>query len=196
MRNRRAFTLLELIVSIVVTGVIALLAYATASAGFDTRDALDRHRTTADAELRVRAMISDALRHASDDADSGFVAFGLVAGTDSRGLPTDRVTFLTRGALPPLGASGLWAMTIEPSATGLIVSASPARERANTQVVARVAEIHGLDVQVASLANHAWSAEWTSPAQLPGAVQLVFYNAAGGIVGSPLVVRVGLEDVR
>ena len=44
MRPRQAFTLLELIVSITVAGIIALLAYGSARAGFDTRDAIARHR--------------------------------------------------------------------------------------------------------------------------------------------------------
>ena len=111
MRNRRAFTLLELIVSISVAGIIALLVYGSASAGLDTRDALDRYRAGAEAEMRARLLLSDALRHATDEVDAGSVAFGLADATDARGLPIDQLTFATRGIAPPLGASARWMVT-------------------------------------------------------------------------------------
>jgi len=36
MRRRAGFTLLEIMVVIVITGVVALIVYGTAAAGFDT----------------------------------------------------------------------------------------------------------------------------------------------------------------
>lgn len=205
MTNRRAFTLLELIVSIAVTGIIALLAYASASAGFDTRDALARYRATNEAELRARVLVADALRHASDEAEPGDVAFELVDATDPRGLPTDQLTFLTRGVLPPLGGSALWMVTLAPSPRGLVFRAAPARESLPATrstavetgaIIAVLAQVRGLDVRVTSLAAPTWSASWASSGQLPAAVTLTFYDAAGVPVGAPLVVRLGLEAVR
>jgi len=194
--NRRAFTLLELIVSITVAGIIALLAYASASAGFDTRDAIARHQATSEAELRTRSVLSDALRHASDEADAGNPAFELLDAIDSRGRPADRLTFLTRGILPPLGASALWTVTLSPSSAGLEMRAAPVGGRENPNIVARLETVRGVDVQVMSLAERSWTTAWPSPAQLPTAVQLTFYDAARAPVGPPLVVRVGLEAVR
>jgi prepilin-type N-terminal cleavage/methylation domain-containing protein len=194
--NRRAFTLLELIVSITVAGIIALLAYASASAGFDTRAAIARHRATSEAELRVRGVLLDALRHASDEGDAGYLAFELVDATDGRGLPLDRLTFLTRGILPPLGASALWMVTLSPSPAGLELRAAPGGGPENPHVTARLEGVRGVDIQVMSLADRTWATAWPSPAQLPAAVQLTFYDAAGAPVGAPLVVRVGLEAVR
>jgi prepilin-type N-terminal cleavage/methylation domain-containing protein len=196
MRNRRAFTLLELIVSISVAGIIALLVYGSASAGFDTRDALARHRATSESELRARVVLADALRHASDEADAGVAAFDLVDATDPRGLPSDRLTFLTRGILPPLGASALWAVTLAPSANGLIISAAPAGAVARASLVARLDRVRGLDVQAMLPADLTWNATWPSNGQLPAAVQLTFYDSAGSLVGAPLVVRLGLESIR
>src|SRR5689334_13850335 len=147
MTNRRAFTLLELIVSIVVAGIIALLAYASASAGFDTRDALERYRTTAEAELRARSLITDAFRHASDEGDPGVPALELLDGMDPGGLPADQLTFLTRGVLPPLGASTLWSVMLTPSAKGLSLRAAPVGSSTGA-VTARLPNVRGLDVQV------------------------------------------------
>lgn len=196
MRARRGFTLLELIVSIAVSGIIALLVYGSASAGFDTRDALARYRATNEAELRVRAMLADALRHASDEADAGTLAFDLVDATDPRGLPLDQLTFLTRGVLPPLGSSARWSMTLTPTARGLLVRAVPVESSGAGSISAVLEQVRGLDVQVASLADGSWSAAWPSSGQLPAAAQLTFYDVAGAPVGTPVVVRIGLEAVR
>jgi len=195
MTNRRAFTLLELIVSIVVAGIIALLAYASASAGFDTRDALERYRTTAEAELRARSLITDAFRHASDEGDAGVPALELLDGMDPGGLPADQLTFLTRGVLPPLGASTLWSVMLTPSAKGLSLRAAPVGSSTGA-VTARLPNVRGLDVQVMALADQAWSSSWPASRQLPAAVRLTLYDASGSTIGSPIVVRLGLESAR
>jgi prepilin-type N-terminal cleavage/methylation domain-containing protein len=200
MTSRPAFTLLELIVSIAVAGLIALLVYGSASAGFDTRDALARYRSTSESELTARVMITDALRHATDEADTGAAAFGLVDATDARGLPTDQLSFLTRGILPPLGASAVWTMTLAPSARGLLLRATPTSSAGDRQgtgsITAVLGEIRGLDVRVMSLVDRAWSASWPSSRQLPAAVEITFYDATGAPVGAPVVVRLGLEAVQ
>ena len=196
MTNRRAFTLLELIVSLAVAGIIALLAYGSASAGFDTRDALARYRSTTETELRARVLVSDALRHASDEAENGTPAFSLVDAMDPQGLPSDQLTFLTRGIMPPLGGSALWSMTLVPSATGLVISAAPRGSNGEMRVTALLANVRGFDVQVMAIADRAWNSGWSANGQLPAAVRLTFYDAAGAVVGAPLVVRLGLESVR
>jgi prepilin-type N-terminal cleavage/methylation domain-containing protein len=194
-RNRRAFTLLELIVSMAVAGIIALLVYGSASAGFDTRDTLARHRATAESELRARILLADALRHATDEADAG-VAFELLDAMDNQGLPSDQLTFLSRGILPPLGASAPWTVALAPSPEGLVVRAAPAHATSSGSIVARLDRVRGLDVQAMSLADRTWSSTWASTGQLPAAVQLTFYDAAGSVVGVPLIVRLGLEGVQ
>ena len=196
MRNRPAFTLLELIVSIAVAGIIALLAYGSASAGFDTRDALARYQATSEAELRARTLLADALRHATDDADSARAAFEIEDAVDQRGLASDRLTFLTRGIVPPLGASARWIVTLSAGARGLDIIAIPTEAAAGSPIIARLANVRGLDVQAMSLAERRWNSSWVSTAQVPAAVRLTFYDATGTQVGSPLVVRVGLEAVR
>lgn len=197
MRSRRGFTLLELIVSIAIAGMIALLVYGSASAGFDTRDALARHAAGAEAELKLRSMLTDALRHASDESNPGSLTFELVDATDVRGMPMDRLTFLTRGIVPPLGASALWRVTISVSANGLVLAASPAdAQSATAQVAAVVPQIRGLDVSVMSLADRSWGNLWPSSGQIPSAVRVTMHDAEGRVAGAPVVVRLGLEAAQ
>lgn len=198
MKARSGFTLLELIVSIAVTGIIALLVYASAAAGFDTRDALARHRSGAESELRTRALLVDALRHASDEADPGAPAFEIVDGIDSHGLPADQLTFLTRGVASPLGASALWRVTIAATQTGLVLNASPADadSQAGPALVARVDAARGLDVEAMVSAERVWMGTWPSTQQLPAAARLTLYDATGRPIGAPVVARIGLEAVR
>ena len=196
-KSRRGFTLLELMVSLAIAGIIALLVYGSASAGFDTRDALARHSAGAEAELKVRVMLTDALRHASDESNPGSLAFDLVDATDVGGMPSDQLTFLTRGVAPPLGASALWRVTISTSPSGLAFAATPADAPSTTaQVVAVVPQIRGLDVTVMSLTDQTWTNVWPSGGQLPPAVRLTLHDAEGRVVGAPVVVRLGLEATQ
>jgi prepilin-type N-terminal cleavage/methylation domain-containing protein len=197
LRSRRAFTLLELIVSIAIAGVIALLVYGSASAGFDTRDALARHTASAEAELKVRSMVTDALRHASDESNTGRPTFELVDATDVRGMPVDRVSFLSRGIVPPLGASPLWRVRVSTSASGLVFAASPVEApSATAQVAAVISRVRGLDVSVMSLSDRTWVNTWPSSEQLPAAVRLTMHDAEGRPVGAPVVVWLGLEATQ
>ena len=198
MKPRRAFTLLELIVSIAIAGIIALLVYGSASAGLDTRDALARHRATAESELRTRILLADALRHASDEASVGAAVFQLVKGADVRGVASDELTFTTRGILPPLGASPRWTVTLKPTAAGLLLRAAPLDDDAGEPAPGMstvLAHVRGVDVEVMRAADRTWSTVWQSGNQLPVAVRVTLMDMSGAPVGAPIVARLGLENV-
>jgi hypothetical protein len=74
--------------------------------------------------------------------------------------------------------------------------ARPAPDAAGAAVSEVLAAVRGVDVEVMSIADRRWNTEWPSASQLPAAVRITFYDAAGQTVGPPMVVRLGLEPVR
>jgi hypothetical protein len=63
-------------------------------------------------------------------------------------------------------------------------------------ITASLDQVRGLDVQVMSLVDETWRVSWPSSGQLPAAVRLTFFDAAGATIGAPRIVRIGLEAVR
>ena len=81
---RRAFTLIEVLLALVITGLVVTLAYGTAQAGFDTQARLAEYRVVGESDAVVRSLLSDALRHAVDGVRGGEAVFvgGLAGGID------------------------------------------------------------------------------------------------------------------
>ena len=105
--TRRGFTLIELMVALVLTGMIALTAYVALEAGASTRERVEGPMAQRERAILGRAMLEDALRHAVDDGNSG--APFARAGDAANG---DVLSFTTRGIIPPLGASGRWRVIV------------------------------------------------------------------------------------
>ncbi len=201
MMPRRGFTLLELMVALVLTGVVALLAYGTAATGLDTRDRLETYRSTVEARMIVRALLVDALRHPPEGggAAMGDTLFVLEDRTAADGLPVDQVAFFSRGITPPLGASGLWMVSLAPSPLGLLVRAAPVELPAGAPAPVDVLlpDVRGLDARVLDrTADQAWRNRWEVAGRWPAAISLRFFTSEGELAGPPLVVHSALEEVR
>lgn len=197
--GRQGFTLFELLVAIVLTGVVALLAYGTAAAGFDTRDRLARYRATVEAQMIVRDLLVDALRHPPETGGAAMndTLFLLIDRTGADGTPTDEIAFFSRGLTPPLGVAATWALTLSHSVQGLRVRATAPAPAPAAQVDALLPAVHGLNVRVLDRTGDVlWSDRWDAPGRVPAAVALEFFTAAGTRAGPPLVVHAALERVR
>jgi prepilin-type N-terminal cleavage/methylation domain-containing protein len=185
------FTLVELLVAITITSLIALLAYGSARAAFDTDERLARARSTVESAGAMRALVSDALRHAVPAASDDQLAFELQRGEGEGGLPADRVRFVSRGVVPPLGAGVAWLVTVAIAADGLVLEAVPASgggTPVRTSVRTSVPDVAGLRVRVLGDDAGGWALAWDAPARLPRGVELRLLRADGRLAGAPVVV--------
>lgn len=188
MKGRRGFTLIELMVGLVISGLVVALGYGALQGGLDTQTRLTSHRDSGEAGLAARALLTDALRHALPGVPGGPESFTLSDRITAAGTATDSITFLTRGIVPPLGTSGAWRATISLRRDSLRFVAWPPEGGVGAPIRATVHAGDLLDVQVLGRGALAtWSPRWDDSGVAPEAVRLATRS------GEPLVVRVGLE---
>lgn len=189
---RSGFTLLELLLAIIVTGIVALVAYAAITAGLDTLDRVELHRRETQSRALFRPLVGDALRHIAEAGGDGAAVFEI---TPAQGTPRgETLTFLTRGIESPLGSSGLWRMRIFTSPSGLNVQADALENAAQPSILTVVPGVSELRVRVLqSGQDRAWVTNWSAPRQHPYAVKIELVDALGEMMDAPLVVRTGLE---
>src|SRR5437870_11848193 len=113
-RRASGFTLLEVLVAIVLTSIVALLAYATAQVSFDARARLGADLGRLQGGRALREFLQDALRNAQAPQRPGDPGFTLQAG---------RLSFVTAGGGTPLDPGYDWLVTLGASASGLEVVA-------------------------------------------------------------------------
>lgn len=187
---RRAFTLLEVLVALVVTSLVVSLAYAALQAAFDTRDRLDLTREGEEREAVARALLSGALRHALSGTLGGEPVFVLQDG------PSDRLVFRTRGVAEPLGATEAWEIEVTATDDGLRLAGTPLEDD-GAAFVTTLPRVRALDVRVRGRdARDGWLEAWPFADRSPVAVRLAFLDARGRATSAPLVARIGLEGNR
>ncbi len=182
MSAQRGFTLIEMLVAITLAGVVALLVYGAAAAATDTQDRLAENRRALQSERAMRATLHDALRNAQPAGRRGDTAFVVEARRDAAGRPMDRLSFIAAGAFPPLTADADWAVTVEPTPEGLVLTATPIGVVAPARVLRGAPQITGLQVVVQELtAERAWADRWRFPALVPRAIQLTYWTDLGPV---------------
>lgn len=175
---RDGFTLLEVMVAIVLTSIISLLVYGSARTGIDTGERLERFRAATSAQITVRNVLTDALRHPPEEGGIAMndLLFVLEDRTQPDGTPADAIAFSSKGRTYTLEATGQG-----------VVLATPER---NIVLPA----VRGLDVRVMNHADDAaWLERWESPGRVPAAVAIQF---VGADALAPVVVRAALETQR
>jgi len=186
-RGRSAFTLLELLVAIVLTSVIALLVYSVVDAGVRTQERLSDAARSMQVMRIMRATLEDGLRNARLSPRPGEPAFAVDDRENARGHPADRLRFSTVGTLPPLTPDAEWIVTVEPTAAGLTLAAVPTGVRApRSFIVGPLPGITGLSVRVLQQRSDSASGEWLPGGSgVPRAVEISYWSDAGP-VGTPL----------
>ena len=190
--TRRGFTLVEVMLALVVTGVVVLLAYGVARAGIDTEARLARADADARAVLAARTLLHDALRHTASGASADDSVFVLDAATDARGRRVDRLRFLSYGVVPPLGAGPRWAVSAAVTPSGLEILAVPTDARAGGAVRVVVPGVASLRA-TALAPGGGWADAWPRVQSAPLAVRVVLAASLGRALGPALVARTRLE---
>lgn len=193
MRGRRGFTLLEVLVALVVSGLVVTLAYASAQAGLDTEARLDAHRGGRERAAAIRALLGDALRHQLEGIRGGEAVFVLSDRVATDGQEADSLTFATRGIVAPYGTSAPWRVDAWRSHDTLRVAARPVDAGdATPPVMAALPHVTAFDVQVLGRGLAAgWRGAWPDADVSPDAVALTVQRAAEEPL--QLVIRRGLE---
>ncbi|MEO8575754.1 MAG: prepilin-type N-terminal cleavage/methylation domain-containing protein [Gemmatimonadales bacterium] len=170
MTKRRAFTLIEVMIAIVLTALIALLAYGSAQAGFDTADRLDDYHSGAESQALMRGLITDGLRHLSDAPSGGPATF-----RSARTATGSELSFVSRGISSPLGAGSLWFVKISSSSMGIELRADPLEDSIAAPIYAVVKGVRLIDVKSLRPDDSGeWVHEWESPRQVPEAVEISY----------------------
>ncbi|HEY5545449.1 MAG TPA: type II secretion system protein [Gemmatimonadaceae bacterium] len=190
--KRRAFTLIEVIVALVVTGLVVSMAYAALQAGFDTSDRLTSARDGAEREIVARSILSSALRHALPGTIGGEPVF-VLRERGQGAAPGDELVFRTRGVLEPFGATGVWEVTLLSTTAGMRLSAR-AVHGSGSPFSATLHAARAIDVRVRGRdPRDGWLESWLAADRSPVAVSIAFLGADGRARGAPLIARVGLE---
>jgi general secretion pathway protein J len=185
-RTRSGFTLLEVMVALVITGLVTSVAYAALQGGIDTRERLAHQREHAEAFAVARGLVGNAVRHALPGIRGGPATF-----TVTRSGASDSVHFLTRGVVEPLGTSGAWAMSLWIVGDTLRLDTRPI-EGPGAPVIARIAGVTGLRVRSLARGTFArWADGWADPSLAPTALQLTWTETTGRTQAQ--VQRIGLE---
>ena len=191
--RRGAFTLVEVMVALVVTGLVVSLAYAALRGGLDTQARLTAHRADTEALITVRGMLRDALRHALPGVPGGPETFALVDRATTAGVPVDSLAFLSRGVVPPFGTAGAWRVSVSVGEGGLLVAATPVGAAMGVPQRATLPMVTSLDIRALGRGAIArWASGWSDAGVAPRAVTLALGAADGAV--SRVVSRLGLEQ--
>jgi prepilin-type N-terminal cleavage/methylation domain-containing protein len=190
--KRAAFTLIEVMVALVVTGLVVTLAYGAAHAGFEVEDRVNEVRDGVQAESQARVFLGDALRHSLPGTRGAGDVFQL---TDAmhEGLPADALTFDTRGVESPFGAGDVWRVTLQLTDEGAAITAHSLRDPGH-EVHGLLPGVRGVNVMVRPRGEGApWRETWDDPDVAPRTVSVALLNAAGRSTSAPLVTQLGLD---
>lgn len=175
-RSRLGFTLLEVIVAITITGLALTTAGMALAAARDTMARLETHGARTEADGRVRALLTDMLRHAPlpEQVDAPLLSV-------DRSTETPVLRFLSVGVRAPYGTGATWVVEVALRDGELRVQATPTgRDLGALPLAATLTSVRGFDVRVLEHASAgevpAWRAEWPLAQDRPSAIELTWQH--------------------
>jgi prepilin-type N-terminal cleavage/methylation domain-containing protein len=175
--GQAGFTLFEVIVALMLTSLIAILAYASAQVSFDARTLLVTDLRDLQSSRAARQILSDALRNAEPPLrpeDPGFELRG------------NRMTFVAAGGAPPLDPDYDWFIAIGPEGDRVRFTAKPLGRAPPAEVSFILPGVTRWEVLVPG--QKEWIREWPNGGLMPRAVEMRLWNDSV-LVGAPLRVN-------
>lgn len=193
-RSRQAlrvgFTLIELVIALTLTAMAATIAGAAVGAARRTAQVVQTHRSGDEADLRVRALLQDMLRHAPPASMADGPLLALHGAGDATAL-----VFLSRGVRAPFGTGPIWQVTVRRDADSLRVDAVSLRITGDEPLRMAVGGITAFDVRALEPATATdaarWRADWPLATARPAAVALTWARAGA----SPIPLIVSLDPL-
>jgi general secretion pathway protein J len=189
MLRRSGFTLLELLIALVLTAVAVTIAGSALRTASIAGARVEEHRDTLEQDARLRATLTDMLRHApaSESVDEPLLQIA----QDAAGRA--RLTFLSKGVRPPYGTGDIWRVTVFVSSAGLVLDALPVGASVDatalhsvhpgvTTLSVRVLE--QVPAQTGSIVTAGWRSDWPLNTSRPAMIAFDFGQSAN----PPLVV--------
>ena len=176
LRNRQGFTLMEIMIALTVTALVATLAAAALHAGMDVRERVQEHRVTVDAEARAASWLGVMLRHPPAASAVDEAMFTVTRASDGNAS----ATFLSQGVETPAGTGTIWRVSLFVHADGLHVRAVPTGSaRARVPLESVLPQVTQLDVEALQTAGGSdgagastWRADWPVLRSMPTAVRI------------------------
>jgi hypothetical protein len=165
-------------VALLLTSVVALMAYAAAHLSLETRARLDEELATVQRTRILREVLQDALRNARPPQRLGDTTFGLADG---------RLMFIAAGAGPPFDPDYDWRITVEADPGGLELVGASVGPAPAARVAIRVPGVTRCDVQVLAPHGSEWVSEWPPTTVMPRAIAVTLLHQDVP-VGPPLEV--------
>lgn len=195
MRERMGFTLIELMVALTLTGIAAAIASTAVGAARRTEAVVLEHRVHAEADLRLRAMLQDMLRHAPP---ASMVDAPLVEITGARDAPT--LTFLSRGVMAPFGTGAVWRVTVRQASESLLVDAERVSRDTTGPIHMSLPGVASLSVRVlegaTALEGMHWRDDWPVARARPAAIALTWTTRGAVRSGERVPLVVALDALQ
>jgi prepilin-type N-terminal cleavage/methylation domain-containing protein len=187
-KQRCGFTLLELVIAITLTGVVALLVYGAARTAVDTQWRLEERQLAVRSDVAWQALLVDALRNVRSPLDHDQPTLVIESENDVLGLPRYRLSFITAGGTPPLNGDTDWLVTVDAGGGGLKMLAAPFGMDAPARAIVGKPGVTSLEVRAHSGAvGGGWVEGWRNARALPAALELRFWSDSGPAGPSVLV---------
>ena len=177
-RRHAGFTLLEVMVATLLTGVVALMAIASAQVTAESSAVIHGSLRTVGSDRAARQVLLDLLHNVRPPHLRGDTSLALAGDT----------LHLTAAGASPLDAEYDWRITIYPVDSGLALDARTLGRAPAAHTRLRLGQVTRWQVRILAPGARDWTDNWSPAPVLPAAVAVHLWTG-GRPLGPPLVVR-------